>query len=200
MLTLREIQEGGEKLFSIGEVSKMTKLSVRTLRYYDEIGLLKPSSYTEGNHRLYTEKDVVVLRKIMFLKKFGFSLQKIKEQLQGETDWEQFLQFQYICLKKEKQKIEHMMQGIESVMRSYQVEGEGINHSPQSPEVQKVVRNIIQKSASMFGNDPEKMEKAWEMSKAPKPEYRFYPIDEEIIQFLDKAFQEYDKIRISDCF
>lgn len=237
-------------MYSIGEVSKMTQLSVRTLRYYDEIGLLKPSSYTEGNHRLYTEKDVVVLRKIMFLKKLGFSLQKIKKQLQGDTDWEQFLQFQYDWLKKEKQKIEHMMQGIGSAMRSYQVEGEvdwkklfvlyqyaekmerkeppsfsaeekeiiekmprfegedpetkeWINlfqkikelktHPPDSLEVQKVVGKMIQKSAAMFGNDPEKMEKAWEMRKLPKPEYRYYPIDEKIIRFLDEAFAVYYK-------
>lgn len=67
-------------MYSIGQVSKMTKLSIRTLRYYDEIGLLHPSAHTEGNHRLYTEKDVVILRKIQFLKKLGtvlaFSVRK----------------------------------------------------------------------------------------------------------------------------
>ena len=103
-------------MFAIGQVSKMTGLSVRTLRYYDEIGLLKPSDYTEGHHRLYTEDDVTVLMKIVFLKELGFPLKKIKEHLEGETDWEAFLKEQYERLEREKKRIEHLMNGIETTL------------------------------------------------------------------------------------
>src|SRR5690606_40021452 len=96
----------------------MTGLSVRTLRYYDEIGLLKPSDYTEGHHRLYTEDDVTVLMKIVFLRELGFPLKKIKEHLEGETDWEAFLKAQYERLEREKKRIEHLMNGIETTDRT----------------------------------------------------------------------------------
>ncbi len=46
-----------ESTYPIGEVAKMIGSKVRTIRYYDEIGLVKPTSHTEGGHRLYTTED-----------------------------------------------------------------------------------------------------------------------------------------------
>ncbi|WP_019419849.1 MerR family DNA-binding transcriptional regulator [Paenibacillus sp. OSY-SE] len=45
-------------IYSIGEAAKMIGSTVKTVRYYDEIGLLKPTNYTEGGHRLYTTEDI----------------------------------------------------------------------------------------------------------------------------------------------
>jgi hypothetical protein len=53
------------------------------------------------------------------------------------------------------------------------------------------VAQIVSLSERMFGGDLAKMEKAWEMRKSPKPDYRFYPVDDEVIQFLDRAFEVY---------
>lgn len=61
----------------IGELAQATKLSVRTLHHYDEIGLLKPSSRTESEHRLYTKSDTERLHKIVSLRNIGFSLEEI---------------------------------------------------------------------------------------------------------------------------
>lgn len=61
----------------IGELAQATKLSVRTLHHYDEVGLLKPSSRTESDHRLYTKSDVERLHKIVSLRNIGFSLEEI---------------------------------------------------------------------------------------------------------------------------
>ena len=54
---------------------------MRTLHYYDEIGLLSPSQRTDGNHRLYDAVDVVRLQKIKSLRALGFSLREIRESL-----------------------------------------------------------------------------------------------------------------------
>ena len=69
-------------MYKIGEFSKLTGLSNKTLRFYDEIGLLKPSridSFT--NYRYYDEKDLEIYRKIIYLKSLGFSLVEIKDNL-----------------------------------------------------------------------------------------------------------------------
>ena len=66
-------------MFAIGQVSKMTGLSVRTLRYYDEIGLLKPSDTPRPSPALHGG-DVTVLMKIVF--RNWASLEKIKEHLE----------------------------------------------------------------------------------------------------------------------
>lgn len=65
----------------VGELARRTGLSVRTLHYYDEIGLLSPSRRTEAGHRLYTAADVVRLQQIKSLRHLGFSLEEIRDCL-----------------------------------------------------------------------------------------------------------------------
>lgn len=62
----------------VGEVARRTGLSVRTLHYYDEIGLLQPSTYTESQHRLYGPAELERLQQIKSLRQLGFSLDEIR--------------------------------------------------------------------------------------------------------------------------
>lgn len=64
---------------TIKEVSELTGLSIRTLRYYDEIGLLKPTAFTQSGYRLYDDKAVEKLQEIMFLKELELPLTDIKK-------------------------------------------------------------------------------------------------------------------------
>jgi len=64
--------------WKVGELAKRTGLSVRTLHYYDEIGLLSPSRRTEAGHRLYAAHDVVRLQQIKSLRHLGFGLEEIR--------------------------------------------------------------------------------------------------------------------------
>lgn len=66
----------------IGEVAERVGLSLRTIRYYEEIGLVNPSGRTEGGFRLYTDADVERLRLIRALKPVGMSLETLGELLQ----------------------------------------------------------------------------------------------------------------------
>lgn len=63
----------------INEVAKLTGVTVRTLHYYDEIGLLKPSEVTEAGYRLYDSIALETLQQILFFRELGFSLNDIKE-------------------------------------------------------------------------------------------------------------------------
>lgn len=65
----------------IGEVTERTELSFRTLRHYDEIGLVTPSARTEGGFRLYTEHDVARILLIRRMKPLGYSLDEMRELL-----------------------------------------------------------------------------------------------------------------------
>lgn len=67
--------------FQIGEVADAVGLSLRTIRYYEEIGLVAPSGRTEGGFRLYTESDVDRLRLVKALKPVGLSLETMTELL-----------------------------------------------------------------------------------------------------------------------
>lgn len=63
--------------WKIGELASQCKITVRTLHYYHQIGLLVPSEFTETGHRLYTESDVSKLQNILSLKQLGLSLDEI---------------------------------------------------------------------------------------------------------------------------
>lgn len=67
----------------IGEVAGRTGLSLRTIRFYDEVGLAPPSMRSEGGFRLYTEPDVARLELIMRMKPLGFSLDEMRELLES---------------------------------------------------------------------------------------------------------------------
>jgi DNA-binding transcriptional MerR regulator len=65
----------------IGEVAERIGLSLRTIRYYEEVGLAVPSARSDGGFRLYVEDDVERLRVIMQMKPLGFSLEEMRELL-----------------------------------------------------------------------------------------------------------------------
>jgi DNA-binding transcriptional MerR regulator len=69
----------------VGEVAKRTGLSVRTLHYYDEIGLLSPAEHTASRHRLYGAPEILRLQQIKSLRQLGFSLDEIREMLDSPT-------------------------------------------------------------------------------------------------------------------
>ncbi|HEY9699129.1 MAG TPA: MerR family transcriptional regulator [Trichocoleus sp.] len=66
----------------VGDLAKQTGVSVRTLHYYDEIGLLSPSHRTEAGYRLYSDADIIRLQQIVSLRQIGFSLEQIRECLE----------------------------------------------------------------------------------------------------------------------
>ncbi|MEU6154409.1 MerR family transcriptional regulator [Actinosynnema sp. NPDC047251] len=65
----------------IGEVAERTGLSLRTIRYYEEVGLVVPSDRSQGGFRLYAEPDVDRLQVIKRMKPLGFQLEEMRELL-----------------------------------------------------------------------------------------------------------------------
>ncbi|EPD86360.1 hypothetical protein HMPREF1529_00412 [Microbacterium sp. oral taxon 186 str. F0373] len=73
----------GGGMMQIGELAERTELSLRTLRHYDEIGLLEPSGRSEGGFRLYTEGDYQRLMLIRRMKPLGYSLEQMRDLLRA---------------------------------------------------------------------------------------------------------------------
>ncbi len=68
----------------VGELAKATGISVRTLHWYDEVGLLKPSQHSSSGHRLYDERDLARLQQILSLRALGFGLDEVRSLLARE--------------------------------------------------------------------------------------------------------------------
>jgi MerR family transcriptional regulator, copper efflux regulator len=68
-------------LHQIGEVTERVGLSLRTVRHYDEVGLVVPSGHTPGGFRLYTDDDIERLALIKRMKPLGFTLEEMRDLL-----------------------------------------------------------------------------------------------------------------------
>jgi DNA-binding transcriptional MerR regulator len=78
MLSTEQRTAAKSRGLKVGEVAKRTGLSVRTLHFYDEIGLLRPSQHTKSQHRLYGPPELARLQQIKSLRQLGFSLDEIR--------------------------------------------------------------------------------------------------------------------------
>lgn len=70
-----------KRTMAVHEVAALTGITARTLHYYDEIDLLKPSIITKAKYRQYTDEDLSKLQEILFFREVGFALKEIKELL-----------------------------------------------------------------------------------------------------------------------
>jgi MerR family transcriptional regulator, copper efflux regulator len=73
---------GEEEFLQIGEVATQVQLSLRTIRHYDEVGLVTPSGRTGGGFRLYSSEDVDRLRIVKGMKPAGLTLEEMRELLE----------------------------------------------------------------------------------------------------------------------
>ncbi|WP_336635663.1 MerR family transcriptional regulator [Lysinibacillus fusiformis] len=83
-----------EEKYTIGETAKIIGSTIKTVRYYDEIGLLKPTSYTDGGHRLYTVKDIWRLEMITNLRYLDFGIDDISKMISEEISVTRTLDWQ----------------------------------------------------------------------------------------------------------
>ena len=105
-----------EEYFTVGEMARRMKVSVRTLQYYDREGLLEPSALSEGGRRLYTYRDMVLLHQILSLKHLGFSLAEIREKLlplKSPEEVAQVLSSQAAAVRSQMANLQQMLSNIE---------------------------------------------------------------------------------------
>ncbi|NQX60005.1 methyltransferase domain-containing protein [Paenibacillus qinlingensis] len=98
-----------------GQLAQRTGMTLRALRYYDKIGLLKPTQYNHASVRLYSKDDVARLQKIQMLKYIGLSLAEIKELIINDTAPEQDLGS---SLKMQKEIIQHKISHMKYVSKA----------------------------------------------------------------------------------
>ncbi len=87
MITEDTLSSKEQSFYTIEQVAARTGFTKRTLRYYEEVGLLPPTNRTEGNYRRYSEADIQRLERIKNLRDLlGFSLTDIRELLEVEDE------------------------------------------------------------------------------------------------------------------
>lgn len=111
--------------YTSGEFAEKAHVSIRTIRYYDQKNLLKPSTYTKSGARRYTDQDFAKLQQILLLKYLGFSLSDIRELTIGSGDEQLLLDSLQIQKKLVEERIKEMnnvMSAIDSTSQALQTE------------------------------------------------------------------------------
>ena len=95
---------------TVHEVSRLTGVSIRTLQYYDKIGLLRPAEYTEAGYRLYDDAALETLQQILLFRELEFPLKDIKKII-GSPDFDRnrALEQQIEMLKLKKEHLENLI-------------------------------------------------------------------------------------------
>lgn len=103
---------------TVKEISDLTGISVRTLHYYDEIGLLKPTEKSDEGYRLYDDKALETLQQILFFREFDISLKEIKAVLDNPAlERNQILQVQRKMLVTKKERMERLIASIDDILK-----------------------------------------------------------------------------------
>lgn len=173
---------------TVKEVSQLTGISIRTLRYYDEIGLLKPIRISENQYRLYDDKALEKLQEIMFFKEMDIPLETIKKLLENpELDRKEILLFQKALLERKRNRLNGIIELIDDVR-------EGVNtmsfEAFSENDIERIAEHTIEKiKPEQLQDFTQKFGSIENFSSALKEELK----DEELEANLIKLYGGKDK-------
>ncbi|MBB6347577.1 MerR family transcriptional regulator [Nonomuraea muscovyensis] len=105
--------------FSVGQVSRLAGITVRTLHHYDEIGLLSPSERTRAGYRRYTDDDLLRLQQVLLYRELGFPLEEIAVILdEPRSDELTHLRRQHELLLIKSERLRDMIAAVERAMEA----------------------------------------------------------------------------------
>lgn len=136
--------------YSINKLAKISGVSSRTLRYYDEIGLLKPKRMTSSGYRIYGADEVDSLQKILFYKSFGIKLEEIKVLLdKSQPEITQALIDQHQQLLMKRQEIDTLLQILEKNINYYK----GESNMTDQEKFDYFKEQKLQENDQLYGNE-----------------------------------------------
>ena len=181
--------------YSIRQLADLTGLTTRTLRYYDQINLLKPVRVGENGYRYYSEEELNKLQQILFYRQRGFELKRIKEIVSfDDFDPKAALKEHLMDLQKEKENIELLIQNVQNTILS--LEGEYDMSDKEKFEAFKKAQ--IEENDAKYGSEirekygDEEIEESYKkMLDMTEEQYKkFRALEEEILEKLQKYVRE----------
>lgn len=131
--------------WSIQEIAKMAGTTSRTLRHYDDVGLLKPSRIGHNGYRYYDGPALVQLQRILLLRELGLGLTAIAEVLRRETDTAKALTGHLVWLRQEQERLTRQIASVQQTIESLKGDGkymakdmfDGFDHTQYKDEVEQ---------------------------------------------------------------
>ena len=102
--------------FTVGELSRLTGLTVRALHHYDEIGLVRPSQRTAAGYRLYDEADALRLQQVVVLRELGVPLDQIGAAIDASADRAALLRRHRAALVDKRGRLDRMLAAVDAAL------------------------------------------------------------------------------------
>lgn len=179
--------------YSILKLSQIAGVSTRTLRYYDEIGILKPARTNSSGYRIYGQTEVDLLQQIMFYRELGVNLDVIKEIItSGEFDEMKALQDHLVKLLAQRQQLEVL---IENVTRTMECKKGNLKMNDKE-KFEGFKKKLVEDNEQKYGKEirekygEEQVEKSnRKMLNMTKEQYEaFEKLTQEVLDTLDAAY------------
>lgn len=136
--------------YTVQGLAKLAGVSTRTLRYYDEIGLLKPERVNSSGYWIYGRKEVDILQQIMFYRELGFNLNAIKEIVgSDEFDFATALKEHRLGLLEKRAQLDRLIANVEKTILA--LEG-GIEMSDKE-KFEGFKERLIKENEERFGDE-----------------------------------------------
>lgn len=136
--------------YTVRQLSKLAGVSPRTLRYYDQIGLLKPLRVEGNGYRIYGEAQVDALQQIRFYTELGFPLKEVLRLMTSpEYDKERALKSHLLALNEEKQRIERLIQNVEKTLDAQK----GGSIMTDREKFEGFKRELVEKNEARYGKE-----------------------------------------------
>lgn len=183
--------------YQIKDLAKLSGVSPRTLRYYDEIGLLVPERGTENDYRIYNGEQVNRLQQILFYRHLGLALETIRSILDDPAyDREKSLKDHLASLKQQKEQLKTLIHTVEQSLRA--AKGEIIMSDKEKFEGFK--QELIQKNQKQYGEEVIRKygkaaleESNQKLSRMTKNQWdRQEQLEAEMIRCLKQAMEQQD--------
>ena len=102
--------------YTVGELAKLTGVTVRALHHYDEIGLVRPSQRTSAGHRLYDDRDVLRLQQVLLFRELGLPLDEIAAAIEEAPSREELLRRHRDALVIKRGKLDAMLAAVDAAL------------------------------------------------------------------------------------
>ena len=183
--------------YTITELAKLAGISTRTLRFYDQIGLLKPAGINVSGYRVYHAKEVDRLQQILFYRELGMNLGKIKE-LMGSRDYDELaaLREHLRLLSEERKRLDRLIDNVSKTI----AHKEGRIFMTDKEKFEAFKKEMIEENEKKYGKEirekygQEEVEKSYSKFKNMTAEQyeEFIKLEEHLYETLAKAYETGD--------
>lgn len=200
-LSLRYQKKESFMAYTVNQLAKASSVSIRTLRFYDQIGLLKPAYHGDNGYRYYEEEQLLMLQQILFFRELGFELKKIQEILErSDFDKISALHSHKKVLKKEAERMHSLIETIEKTIKHLKGEKSmkeqemyfGFSKEKQA-EYEKEIIQRFGKQGKIHIEESRQNVKNWKRSNWDASKDEFSSICNELTTMLKKHCREDSK-------